>query len=60
MDIHGSPAAWQRSPDEVSARREARAQAAQQQQMLDAAPSLAAVAKSAPELQQLTQQQGAA
>jgi hypothetical protein len=58
MDIQGSPAAWQRSSDEVIARREARAQAQQQQQMIDAAPSIASVAKAAPELAKAAGAQG--
>jgi hypothetical protein len=42
--------AWTRTLEEVAARRDGRAQAAQQQQMVDAAPALAAVAKAAPGL----------
>jgi len=48
LDIFGAPARWVRSEEEVMARREGRAQAAQQQQMVDAAPSMAAVAKAMP------------
>lgn len=50
MDIHGSPVTWTRSEDEVAERRAKRAQAVQQQQMVDAAPSIAAMAKAAPEM----------
>jgi hypothetical protein len=45
LDIQGSPISWTRSREEVEQRRQARAQAAQQQQMVDAAPALASVGK---------------
>jgi hypothetical protein len=45
LDIHGAPIAWTRSPEEVEARRAGRAQAAEQQQMIEAAPSMAALMK---------------
>ncbi len=48
LDIFGAPARWVRSEEDVLARREGRAQAAQQQQMVDAAPSMAAMAKAVP------------
>lgn len=48
LDIFGAPARWVRSEEDVLARREGRAQAAQQQQMVDAAPSMAAMAKAMP------------
>jgi hypothetical protein len=49
MDIQGSPAAWSRSAEEVEMRRASRAEAAQQQQMVDAAPALASMAKNMPQ-----------
>lgn len=49
LDINGVPAAWTRSEDEVADRRAGRAQGAEQQQMVEAAPALAALAKSAPQ-----------
>jgi hypothetical protein len=48
LDIFGAPARWVRSEEDVAARREGRAQAAQQQQMVDAAPSMASMAKAMP------------
>ncbi len=45
LDIEGSPTAWTRSIEEVQARREQRGQAAQAQQLVDAAPAMASVAK---------------
>lgn len=48
LDIHGAPIAWTRSIEEVMARREGRAEQAQQQQMIEAAPAMAAMMKSAP------------
>lgn len=48
MDIQGSPAAWSRSEEDVSMRREGRAKQAEQQQMVDAAPAMAGLMKAAP------------
>lgn len=48
LDIQGAPTTWTRSADEVEARRAARAEAAQAQQMVDAAPAMASVVKAAP------------
>lgn len=45
MDLQGVPVAWTRSLEEVEALREGRAQAAQTQQMIDAAPAAASVMK---------------
>lgn len=45
LDIDGAPAAWIATPEAVAQKRQQRAQQAQQQQMVDAAPALAAVAK---------------
>ena len=45
LDIRGAPVAWTRSLEDVLARREARAQAQQAQQMIEAAPSAASVVK---------------
>lgn len=55
MDIQGSPAAWTRGLEQVEERRAERAQQAQQKQMIEAGPSIAALAKSAPEIQKLQQ-----
>ncbi len=49
LDISGAPTAWTRSLEEVQARRDERAQAQQQQQMVDAAPAMASMAKSLPQ-----------
>lgn len=49
LDIHGAPVDWTRSSEEVAERRAQRAQAAEAQQMVDAAPALAAVAKTVPQ-----------
>lgn len=49
LDIQGAPTSWTRSIEEVQAIRDERAQAAQQQQMVDAAPALASMAKSMPQ-----------
>jgi hypothetical protein len=49
LDIHGAPISWTRSEEEVLFRRQQRAQAAEQQQMLEAAPSMAALMKAAPQ-----------
>lgn len=48
LDINGAPIAWTRSEEEVAARREGRAQQAQQQKMVEAAPALAGLMKTAP------------
>lgn len=48
LDIHGAPAAWSRSLEEVQAIRDDRSKAQEKQQMLDAAPALASVVKSSP------------
>jgi hypothetical protein len=45
LDINGAPVAWTRSEEEIAARREARNQAAQAQQMVDAAPAAASLMK---------------
>ncbi|SOD41329.1 portal protein [Nitrosovibrio sp. Nv4] len=45
LDIQAVPERWKRSMDEVLQMRQGRAQAAQEQQMVDAAPALASVAK---------------
>lgn len=48
MDIYGSPTRWTRSEEQVAQRRASREEAAADQQMIEAAPSIAAVAKAAP------------
>lgn len=48
IDINGAPIEWTRTMDEVQALRDQRAEQQQQQQMLEAAPALASVAKSIP------------
>lgn len=45
LDIHGAPAAWSRSLEEVEVIRAQRAEQQQQQQMIEAAPALSALAK---------------
>ena len=45
LDIQGAPTTWTRSEDEVAARREARQKAVAEQQMIDAAPAVAGIAK---------------
>ena len=45
LDINGSPTAWTRSKEEVAKRRAGRAQAAETQQAIDAAPAAASVVK---------------
>lgn len=45
LDIHSVPKRWQSSTEKLQAKQEQRAQAAQQQQMVDAAPAAASVAK---------------
>lgn len=48
LDIHGAPISWVRSEAEVLARRQGRAKQMEQQQLVDAAPALASVAKAVP------------
>ena len=48
IDIMGAPIEWTRSAEAVAARREMRKKALEQQQMVDAAPAMASVAKSMP------------
>jgi len=50
LDIHGSPTEWTNDMAAVQAKREERAQQAQQKQMVDAAPAMASVMKVAPNL----------
>ena len=45
LDIQGAPTRWTRSAEEVEARRASRSQQAEQQQMVEAAPAMASVAK---------------
>lgn len=45
LDINGAPVAWTRSPDAIAQKRAQRAEAAQAQQMIDAAPAAASVMK---------------
>ena len=45
MDIDGSPTAWTATQEDVDAKRQQRAQQAQQQQMIDAAPAMASLVK---------------
>jgi hypothetical protein len=45
LDIHSVPKRWQSSGEKIAAKRDARDQAAQKQQMTDAAPAMASVAK---------------
>ena len=45
LDIQGAPVAWTRSLEEVEQRRGERSKAQQSQQLVDAAPALASVAK---------------
>lgn len=42
-DINGAPVVWMASPDKIAAKRQARAQAAQQEQQVNAAPGAAAL-----------------
>jgi len=51
MDIQGSPTAWSSTPEEVAKMREQRAQEAQEQKMIEAAPAVAGLMKAAPDLQ---------
>jgi hypothetical protein len=48
LDIQGAPTAWTRSMQDVEAMRAGRAQQAQTQQMIEAAPAVAGLMKSAP------------
>ena len=48
-EINAVPPSWIRAPEDVAMLREERAEAAQQQQMLDAAPALTGMMKSLPE-----------
>jgi hypothetical protein len=48
LDIQGAPTAWTASADDVAAKREQRAEAAQAQQMIDVAPAAASVMKQLP------------
>jgi len=45
LDIHGAPVAWTRSIEDIEKRREDRAKQQQSQQLVEAAPSIASVAK---------------
>lgn len=47
IDIAGAPTSWTRSDEEVQARRAERSKAAQTQQMIDGAPAMASVMKTA-------------
>ena len=49
LDIHGAPIAWTRSIEKIAERRAGRAEQAEQQQMVEAAPAMAALAKTAPQ-----------
>lgn len=49
LDIQGAPAAWTRSLEDVQAARDQRAKAQEQQQMVNAAPALASIAKASPQ-----------
>jgi hypothetical protein len=53
IDIQGAPAAWVRDMAQVEEIRAQRQEQAQQQQMMQAAPGIAAVAKAAPALQEV-------
>ena len=48
LDINGSPVAWTRSSEKIQARRESRAQQAEQQRMIEAAPAVAGLTKALP------------
>lgn len=48
LDIHGSPTAWTRSLEDVQKLREGRQQAAETQQMIEAAPAAAGLMKAMP------------
>ena len=47
LDIHGAPTAWTRSMEDVQAIRDSRAKQQEQQQMIEAAPAAAGLAKAA-------------
>ncbi len=49
LDIQGAPTSWTRSIEDVMARREGRAEQAQAQQMIEAAPAVAGLAKAMPQ-----------
>ena len=50
MDINGAPVRWTSTPEKVEQKRQARAQAQQQEQMVQAAPGMAAMVKAAPDM----------
>lgn len=50
QDINGAPVAWTNTAEQVKQIREGRAQAAQTQQMIEAAPAMASVAKTAADI----------
>ena len=50
LDIHGAPTSWTRSIEEVQQIRDSRAEQAQAQQMIEAAPAVAGMMKNAPAL----------
>ena len=52
QDINGAPVAWTSTPDEVAEKRQQRAQAAEQQQAIDAAPAMASAMKTASDIQE--------
>jgi hypothetical protein len=45
LDINGAPTSWTRSDEEIAARRQQRQQMQEAQQMVDAAPAVAGIAK---------------
>ena len=47
LDINGSPVAWTSTADDVKKKRAGREQAAQEQQMIEAAPAMASLVKTA-------------
>lgn len=47
LDINGAPTAWTRTVEDIQQRREQRAEQAQTQQMIEAAPSVASMVKGA-------------
>jgi len=49
LDINGAPVRWTRTKEQVEERRKQRAEAAQMQQMTDAAPGVAQLMKAAPD-----------
>ena len=48
LDINGAPVAWTSSEEEVLAKRQARAKAAQEQKAIEAAPAVSGLIKAAP------------